>query len=75
MMMKSVFVASVLTLAIGTAKAEQQGNGAQAQPQGQPTQGQQQPIQAPNGGQWVRVEGPSRPVSYTHLTLPTTPYV
>lgn len=50
MMMKSVFVASVLTLAIGTAQAEQQGNGAQAQPQGQPTQGQQQPIQAPNGG-------------------------
>ncbi|MFG0463859.1 DotH/IcmK family type IV secretion protein [Pseudomonas putida] len=60
MMMKSVFVASVLTLAIGTAQAEQQGNGAQAQPQGHPPQGQQQPIQAPNGGQWVRVEGPSR---------------
>ena len=32
-------------------------------------------FKASDAGQFVDLQGPAEPVSYTHLTLPTTPYV
>ena len=39
--------------------------------------GQVEQIQKPENGSWISLSEPTdvEPVSYTHLTLPTTPYV